>query len=146
VTAKAGDAHLQPPEVGHALQFPAKPTAPLHAGVATRESDDVVLGKEGVEERVAAGVVIPSVLLARIEHERRRSAKGERGIFADVEQGGRIGHIHRAIGHRIERLQPRHQFPSRKLLDDEAAFGQLAYVAAELLRRAVGNIEGLGEA
>ncbi len=35
--------------LGHALEFLAKPTAPLHAGVATRETDDVVLGKEGVE-------------------------------------------------------------------------------------------------
>ena len=87
MTAKAGDAHLQPSEVGHALEFLAKPTAPWHAGVATREADDVVLGKEGVEELIAASVVVPSVLLTRIEHERGRSA--ERGAVLTSSGHGR---------------------------------------------------------
>jgi hypothetical protein len=43
----------------------------LHAGVAARESDNVVLGKEGVEERVAAGATEPLAPMASFNTSRR---------------------------------------------------------------------------
>src|SRR5215467_8870089 len=69
VTAEAGDAHLQP--LRSATRLSALRNQPPHCMpvLPHRETNDVVLGKEGVEELVAASVVVPSVLLTWIEHE-----------------------------------------------------------------------------
>src|SRR5215471_14767552 len=59
--------------------------------------------------------------------------------LADIEQGRRIGHFHRAIGDRIERLQPACSPGTSSPAANCSmlkAFCQLANVAAELLRRA----------
>src|SRR6202000_129133 len=76
----AADAALQAGEIADRLDLLAEPAAHLGAGVAAGKADHAVFLEELVAEFLAAALIPPGVLHARIEAERHRGVDRESGI------------------------------------------------------------------
>src|SRR6266404_395588 len=93
--------------------------------------------------RSATDVVVPGILLARVEAEGDRRAEGEGLVLAEVVVRGGMAALHCAGLHRIEHLQPADDFPGREQLDVELAPGRLAHPLADQLGAPVEGIQAL---
>ncbi len=144
--AGSADAHLQPLQVRHLVDGLPEPAAHLAAGVARRELDDVVLLEELAHQLEAPAVIHPGVLLARVQSERDRTGKRERGVFAEIVIGRGVAAFDGRILHGVEDLQPADDFAGGEHLDVEPATGRGADALADQLRAAIQRVEALGPA
>jgi len=142
---EAGDAHLQALQVVDRVDFLAEPAAHLGAGVAEQDGVNVVAGEEFVQQLVAAGLVEPGIRLARIEAEGNRGAEREGRVLADIVIGAGMGHLDRARGDGIGRLQRRNDFAAGKMLDREVAAGRFPDMVGDDLAGTEQDVEALGE-
>ena len=138
--------NLQAREIRNGLDLLAEPAAHLGAGVAAGEADHVRLLEELVAELLAAALVPPGVLLARVEAERHRGVDRPGRILADVVVGDGVAHLDRAVRGRVERLQAGDDFAGREHLDLELVVGHLGDVLRHLFAAAIDGIERLREA
>ena len=108
-----------------------------------RQIVGVELLAELVDQLLPAAVIEPGVLLARVEAERRRAEQRPGRILADVVVERGVAHLDRAVLHRVERLQRRHDLAGGKDLDLELVVGRLRDVFGERLASAVQRVERL---
>ena len=142
----AADAELQAGQIGDRLDLLAEPAAHLGAGIAAGEADHAVLLEELVAELLAAALVPPGVLLARVEAERHRRVDRKGRILADIIIGDGVAHLDGAVGGRVQRLQAGNDFARRKHLDLELVVGHFGDVFRQLLGAAIDRVERLREA
>ena len=93
----------------------------------------------------AAGIFPRRIAGARVRPNGDRAAESERPVLVDVVVGGGMPALDRALLHRVEDLQRRHDLSGRVRGDLELAFGQLADALAEKCARAVDRV-ALGKA
>ena len=144
--AGAADAELEAFQVGDGLDRLAEPAAHLGARIAGQNVDDVVFLVELAHQLEAAGVVVPRVLLARIEAERNRGAEGESLILAEIVVRRRVAAFHRAVLDGIEHLQAADDFACREQLDVEFTPGRRGDPLTDQLGAAVQRVQTLGPA
>src|SRR3569623_1199134 len=89
----AADAHLQAGKIVNGLDLLAEPAAHLSAGVAARMRNHTMLLEESIAKLLAAALVPPGVLHARIEAERNGRVNREGRILADIIVGRGMEHL-----------------------------------------------------
>ena len=75
----AADAHLEALEVAGLLDLLVEPATHLAAGVAGKETLGIKLGAELVDQLLAIAMVVPCILLTRIEAEWNCAEQGPIG-------------------------------------------------------------------
>ena len=127
----------------YAVDLLAETATHLGARVAACDAVDVVLLAELVEHVLAAVILKPGILLARIQPERNRAIKRKGRVLADEVIGGGMTHLDRGVAHRIDRLQGRNDLASGESLNLKLVVGGFGDVFRNRLRRAEGNVERL---
>jgi hypothetical protein len=146
-SGKAADAHLQALQVVDGVDLLAEPAAHLGHGVAGEQPVDVVLGVEGVHQRLAAAIQPPGILHAAVEAERHGAAEGERRVRGVHVVGGRVAGFDRAARDGIGDFQGGDLRVSPGDGPDlELAVGRLRHQPHEVVGAALQRIERLGPA
>jgi hypothetical protein len=102
--------------------------------------------EELVAEFLAAALIPPGVLLARVQPERHRGVDREGRVLADIIIRDGVAHLDGAVGGGVERLQARHDLAGGKHLDLEFVVGHVSDVFGDLGRAAIDRVQRLREA
>src|SRR5262249_13672900 len=101
---------------------------------------------ELVQKLLAAAELQPSLVLARVETERNSGAEREGRVLTDVVVRCGAAHLDRAVLHRVEHLQARHDLAGGESADLEFVVGRLRYDPSEPLARSPQGIKRLRKA
>ncbi len=141
----AGNAHLKPLQIVDRVDFLAEPAAHLRARIAGRQAIEPLGGVELVHQRVAIALVEPGILQAPVEAEGNGRADRVGRVLAPEVIGAGMGHFHRIGGHRIHRLQARHDLARGKGLDGEIAVCGRREMFRHVFRTAIDRVEAFRE-
>src|SRR5882672_9409933 len=95
----------------------------MTAGVPRREGDDVEVAKERPHKLEPAAVVDPRVLLPLVHAEGQGRVERKGLVLADEVVAGRVGALHRALLHGVDRAERGHDFARAEYADLELAAG-----------------------
>src|SRR5581483_12259173 len=98
------DAHLETFEVFDGPDLLAEPATHLTAGVASNHGGYIELGAKLIHQLEAITVVVPGILLASVQTERRCAEQRPCRILAKIVVRGRVAHLYGAIRRCIEHL------------------------------------------
>ncbi|CCD00661.1 protein of unknown function (plasmid) [Azospirillum baldaniorum] len=140
------DPHLEAAEVLHRLDFLAEPAAHLGRRVAGGDVVDIVLPEQLAHQLQPAAVHHPGDVLARVQAEGHGRVEAEGRVLADVEVGRGLAALDRAVLHRVQHLERRHDLARREGADLELVVGGGGDPARDQLRPAEDGVEALGVA
>jgi hypothetical protein len=135
-----------PIQILDGLDLLAVPAAHLHAEIAADQRHHAGLGVEVVQQLAAAALEVPGALLPPVHAEGQAAVEGVGGVLADIEGGIAVAAFHRAVLHRVEYLQRRHDLAGGVHRDLELAVGHLADALGPCFRCTVDGVERLGPA
>src|SRR5262249_15489161 len=137
------DAELEALEIIDCIDLLPEPTTHLRSGVAANKRVNVELFTKFIHQLQAVTVVVPGILLSRVDAERHCAKESPGWVLADEVVCSRVANLHVAILHRIEHLEAGYDLPRCKSLDLEFVVGRFGDVFCQGLTCAVKGIERL---